>query len=786
MLGLSNALSASSTSEQLYGLSFDGSDYLDMGHTFQTTIQGDFSWSLWVKPNDGQPASDNVFVGTQNASSEDIFYFGIDTDGKIFIEHKADDDPATYTTDAAIFPDGVCDWTHIVVAADYTNGGAATTYKIFVNGIEASATLENSVSEDKHESFTIGDSGGTPEPTDNFYIGGQNNDGVFEDAFQGNLDEVAIWSVVLDADAVMAVYNSGKPFNLNNNKGNYDNSSALQGYWKMGNGTNDDFTNGFIFDQTAPTIGPNLVVNPSFEDVSGWGASSGSQTTPPGPNERTTEQVHSGTYAWKFQRNGIEQNRGVRSTDNITVETDTVYRVSWWSYCPSANNSTISYINRHAGNAWQGLVSGTGYSGSNIGGDTWVKQSVLFRTASSGTTIKLRFGNGASTGDDGDIIYFDDIELVKIGGNPGITSGNQMFSVDTPDDQAMSNVMMLDGVADYLEASGLAGSDFPETGSISFWVKGDFSSQGINAGDLFDKYDGSDLRNHIFIRDYTGSVLQIACQDDSPSYRATGTITVIDDQWNHVVVTWDTSALVKRLKGYVNGNTTPVVDVEIDVSGGWTPDGQVIKFGDGHEGLMDEIAIFNAVLNGNAVAAVYGAGRNYDLTADTGNYTNASDLEGYWRMGDGADDDVTNGIIHDQNNPGFADAANYLTASWASPTGGWSTTTGGIVNSGTNGNIRQVLEFSDYIGDVYKLEYTLSSVTDSTTLHAKFGGGSNQVITGTAGNHIHYLTNDATLDNFQFNSDGSWAGTITNISLRRLNGNPGITANEATMIRQPI
>ena len=374
MLGLANALStASSTSEQLYGLDCDGSgDFLDTGYTFQTTMQADFSWSLWVKPNDGQPGGNDVLIGTQNSSGEDIFYFGIGTDGKIFVQHKANNDWASYTTTSAIFPNGACDWTHVVVTADYTNGGAATAYKIFVNGIEASATLVSAVSEANHELFTT---------TDNFYIGGQNINGSVANPFGGSIDDVAIFNAVLDADAVAAVYNSGKPFDLNNDRGNYDNSSALQGYWRMGNGPFDD---------------------------------------------------------------------------------------------------------------------------------------------------------------------------------------------------------------------------------------------------------------------------------------------------------------------------------------------------------------------------------------------------------------KVNGIVHDANNPGFADAANYLTTSWTGPTGGWSTTTGGIVNSGTNGNIRQVLEFSDYIGDVYKLEYTLSSVTDSTTLHAKFGGGSNQVITGTAGNHIHYLTNDATLDNFQFNSGGSWAGTITNISLRRLNGYPGLTAADAS------
>ena len=63
-----------------------------------------------------------------------------------------------------------------------------------------------------------------------------------------------------------------------------------------------------------------------------------------------------------------------------------------------------------------------------------MKQSLLFRTAASGTTIDLRFGNGGAAGADGDIAYFDDIELVKIGGNPGVTAADATYSTDTPDD----------------------------------------------------------------------------------------------------------------------------------------------------------------------------------------------------------------------------------------------------------------------------------------------------------------------------------------------------------------
>ena len=52
-------------------------------------------------------------------------------------------------------------------------------------------------------------------------------------------DEYAIWNSALDADNVAAIYNGGNPIDLLVNSGNYDESSALQAYWKFGDGVGD-------------------------------------------------------------------------------------------------------------------------------------------------------------------------------------------------------------------------------------------------------------------------------------------------------------------------------------------------------------------------------------------------------------------------------------------------------------------------------------------------------------------------------------------------------------------
>ena len=58
--------------------------------------------------------------------------------------------------------------------------------------------------------------------------------------YTGNLDEIAMWDVTLDADAVTQLYNSGEPIDLSSDSGNYDNSGDLVHWWRMGDG--DTFT----------------------------------------------------------------------------------------------------------------------------------------------------------------------------------------------------------------------------------------------------------------------------------------------------------------------------------------------------------------------------------------------------------------------------------------------------------------------------------------------------------------------------------------------------------------
>ncbi len=115
-----------------------------------------------------------------------------------------------------------------------TSGGNLKTY---INASEKSS-----------DSYTPGAS---KNPPSSFFLGGTNghaSDGItLQNTIDGNVDEVAIWTVPLNEYALAAIYNSGTPIDLTEDSGSYSSSSDLWGYWRCGD--NDGGTGTTITDQ---------------------------------------------------------------------------------------------------------------------------------------------------------------------------------------------------------------------------------------------------------------------------------------------------------------------------------------------------------------------------------------------------------------------------------------------------------------------------------------------------------------------------------------------------------
>ena len=121
-------------------------------------------------------------------------------------------------------------WHHIVFTVSCPGGiNTEAIHKVYVDAVEkASAAYTRNQTDYATGKFSIGAN----------YVGAA--------PVEAQIDEVGWWdNVALDADAITALYNSGEPIDLSTDSGNYDNSSALVHWWRMGD------------DDTYPTIEDN-------------------------------------------------------------------------------------------------------------------------------------------------------------------------------------------------------------------------------------------------------------------------------------------------------------------------------------------------------------------------------------------------------------------------------------------------------------------------------------------------------------------------------------------------
>tara|TARA_Y100000114_G_scaffold117797_1_gene112190 strand:- start:198 stop:1796 length:1599 start_codon:yes stop_codon:yes gene_type:complete len=276
MLSLGSNISATQVVESKYSASFDGiDDFIDTNQTFQSVFRGDFSISFWVKPSDGR-CSEMIF-GVDNDSNDDgnsgdraEIYFQLQGDGSPRFVFTASADVGEWDTTGNggfAFSDGAqSSWTHFVVTMNLQSSGNSIG-KIYVNGVDKTTEQANIPSAD-HADYTSDLS---------LLLAARSVEGSALNHYEGGLDEFAIFNTVLDSDAVTAIYNNGSPLNLKFDQGNYDNSSDLQTYYRMGDGFFDDKANGVVHDQGNAATGSELN-DGTWTANGGWSVSNGVAT----------------------------------------------------------------------------------------------------------------------------------------------------------------------------------------------------------------------------------------------------------------------------------------------------------------------------------------------------------------------------------------------------------------------------------------------------------------------------------------------------------------------------
>ena len=379
MLGLSNAMTSGSYHEQQYSLLLDGnSDYLRIEDNAALRGFSAFSVSVWAKA-DSKGNYERIIDYCSSAGNEDLkfrFLFNSATDQAIYARVGLQNGSGYSVTDPTAFPTG--EWVHYILTFKNTGAGGATPrLKLYKNGNTTPVATNDAHGSDLDNTST----GPLLIGTQPYSPAGH--------WWDGNIDEVAIWNTDLDANAVEAVYNSGKPFDLNYDRGYYDNSSALVGYWRMFNGPFDDLQNGVVHDAHNPGFGAELASEGDFS-----GADDGNPWT---------------TAAGWTIANGV-------------------------ATCSSGNDNLEQNVSAQAGKTYKITVNVTLTSGRL---DIDIGDCTAQSTTSSGTqtfymvavnTDNLRFYGGAFRGS------IDNVSVVQLNGHPGLTAATATFSADTPDD----------------------------------------------------------------------------------------------------------------------------------------------------------------------------------------------------------------------------------------------------------------------------------------------------------------------------------------------------------------
>ena len=205
-----------------YSLNFDGSDdYVDISSIASTINSLSLGTiSLWFKSTNKDTTAVLFSVSDLSDASSDILIYTL-TSGYVRVQIREAGSTLlqrTYETDVVD-----SNWHHLsFVVASGSNA-------IYIDGV--SVTLASGVGSASTQKFFS-----DVNNIDSVKIGENQDSGGHEYPFTGNIDEVAIWDIALDADAVTDIYNSGTPTALDSDSGNYDNSSNLQGWWRMGDG----------------------------------------------------------------------------------------------------------------------------------------------------------------------------------------------------------------------------------------------------------------------------------------------------------------------------------------------------------------------------------------------------------------------------------------------------------------------------------------------------------------------------------------------------------------------
>ena len=130
-------------------------------------------------------------------------------------------------------------------------------------------------------------------------------------------------------------------------------------------------------------------------------------------------------------------------------------------------------------------------------------------------------------------------------------------------------------------------------------------------------------------------------------------------EWNFVAVTFDPNVASGTMTLYKNG--IQVSDATGIAAQNESTTTYVGRYNNGFWwlGSIDEVAIWNEALTTAEIVALYNSGDGLDASANSGDYTSSSGLQGYWRMNEGSGPVISD--ASGNGNSGIIDGAEWST-----------------------------------------------------------------------------------------------------------------------------
>tara|TARA_Y100001938_G_scaffold145639_1_gene222730 strand:+ start:1287 stop:2348 length:1062 start_codon:yes stop_codon:yes gene_type:complete len=326
-----------------------------------------------------------------------------------------------------------------------------------------------------------------------------------------------------------------------------------------------------------------------------------------------------------------------------------------------------------------------------------------------------------------------------------------------------------DGSDDYVEISGVPSFNY-NVNSISIWVNPAAESGSMS---LFDYRDANNDGVHVFLGDG-----DVTYQIDNTDGHYDTKLPL--NQWSHIVCTNDGSTSTI----YVNGVSVETADTSgetINVSGS-----AVIRIGarshtstnNFFQGNISEVAIYDKALSASEANTLYNGREPYNHKEGVC----SSNLQAWWRMGDSAIYPAP--VVQDETNTNLG--ANKVTDGGFPNGDNWTVNTGWAVSSGvatcSSGFASLEQDVSAVAGEIYRVEFQASSWTEGVLVIA-VGGHILTETSVTNGYHVKFFqATDTTNLKFYSVVGAQFRGSIDNVSVKKINGNPGYLYSGAEIV----